>query len=161
MWKTTKVLRGIPLLPRGVVASAGTHLEVLLEGGDFNRAIAAVRFKISRMIRNDVLAAEFVFNRRKRILNVLHLEGKECAAAGRIRDPLQDLIATQDQAAVVGGNSIDDDFRALRHFNRLGFTELALIVLSITDHDDRASRRMVFMILDQILVAGSIDGVVE
>ncbi len=47
---------GARLLPRRVISLAGAHLKILLEGSNFNRAIAAVRLKISRMIGNDVLA---------------------------------------------------------------------------------------------------------
>src|SRR5580692_7150753 len=149
------------LLPRGVVAPAGAHLKILLEGSDLNRAEVPVRLKISRVVGDYVLAPQLVFNGCKRVLDVLHFVREERPSTGGVGDALQHFIAPQDQSAVIGRNRINDDFRPLRHFNRLRLAEVTLIVLAITHHDDGPSRRMVFVILDQIVVAGSIDGIVE
>src|SRR5271165_1343156 len=107
------------LLSRCVISLAGTHLEILLEGSDFDGAIAAIRFEISRMIRNYVLAPELIFDGGKRILDIFHLVGKESPPAGGVGNALQNFIASQDQAAVIGRDGVNNDLRTLRHFNGL------------------------------------------
>src|SRR5690349_23038827 len=70
------------LLARCVVAFAGADLKVFFESRDFDRTIAAIGIEVGGAIRHDILAAQLVFNRRKRIFDIFHLVGEEGAASG-------------------------------------------------------------------------------
>jgi hypothetical protein len=50
------------LLPGRVVSLAGADLEVFLQSDDFDGAIAAIGIEIGRLIRDNILAAQLVFN---------------------------------------------------------------------------------------------------
>src|SRR5690349_3652799 len=113
------------------------------------------------MIGNHVLAAKFVFDRRERIFDVLHLEGEECATAGGGCEPFQILVAAQDQAAVVRRNGVDNDLGALRHFDRLSQTDVALVVIPITENDERFALWTVGLLFQKLIFASVIDGIVE
>src|ERR1022692_867472 len=93
--------------------------------------------------------------------NVLHLEREEGAAAGGFRDLREHFVAAQNQAAVVGGDGVDDDFGALRHFDGLRAGEFALVILAVTHHHDCLARRMIRAILQKFIFAGAVDGVVK
>ena len=54
-----------PLLPRCVVTLPGAHLKIFLESGDFDGAVAAIGFEVSRVIGDYVLAAQLVINGRE------------------------------------------------------------------------------------------------
>src|SRR5579872_4809299 len=113
------------------------------------------------MVRNYVLAAQLIPDSRKRVLHIFLFIRVECASAGGFGNALQNFVAPEDQSAVIRRDGIYDDFRALRHFNCLRLAELTLIIFAVTDHDDRAARRTVFMILHQIVAASTINGVVQ
>ena len=93
--------------------------------------------------------------------DVFHLVGKEGAATGRRCKILEDLVAAQNQAAIVGRNGIDQNFGPLRHFNRLSASVFALIVFSIAEDDDRLANRMIGMVAQQLLLAGLVDRIVQ
>src|SRR5579864_164760 len=134
------------LLLGGEVTLAGADLQVFLDGADLNGTITAVGIKVCRMVGNYILAAQFVFNGGERALDVLHLEGEEGTAPGRLGKLLEDLVAAKDQAAVVRGNCVNDDLRTLSHFDRLLARMFALVVFAIADHDQRAADRMIGII---------------
>src|SRR5580698_2297370 len=135
------------LLLGGEITLAGADLQVFLEGGDFDGAVAAVGIEVGRLIADDVLAAEFVLDGGEGTGDVLHLERKEGAAAGGLGQLLENFVAAQDQAAVVGGDGIDDDFGALRHLNGLRARVFALVILAIAHKHNRLARGMIGMIL--------------
>src|SRR5258708_39966423 len=95
------------------------------------------------------------------MLDVLHREGEERASAGSIRNLLQGLVAPKNQAAVVGRNRVDDYFGALRRLYRQRPADLALIILTVADHDDGPPHWMVAAVLTQFFAAGSINGVIH
>src|ERR1700722_13731763 len=90
------------LLPWGVVSATGADLEIFLDRRDLDRAVAAIGVEIGRLVRNGVLATQFVFNRGEGMSDVLHLVWKESSAAGRRGQVLENLVAAENHAAVVG-----------------------------------------------------------
>lgn len=145
----------------------GADLEVFLDGGDLDGAVAAVGVEIRGVIRNHVLAAEFVFDGGERVLNVLHLEGEESASAGGVGDLLQSFITAQDEAAVVGGDGVNHDLGALRHFNGLGAGYFALIIFAVAEDDDGAADGTVALrvtinhLIAEFVAASAVNGIVE
>src|SRR5215469_17153458 len=59
------------LLMGGEVAPACPHLEIFLQRGDLDGPEAPVGFEICGMVGNHVLTAQFVFDGRERILDIL------------------------------------------------------------------------------------------
>jgi len=149
------------LLLRCEVTFARPDLQVFLQRGDFDGAVAAVGVEIGRLVGDDVLAAKFVFDGGEGVGDVLHLERKESAAAGGCGELFENFIAAQDEAAIVGRNGVDDDLGALRHFDGLGAGEFALIVFAVADHDDGLARGMVGTVFEELIFAGAVNGVVE
>src|SRR6266404_1869084 len=149
------------LLPWRVVSAAGADLEVFFHGGDFNGAVASIGIEVGGLVGNVVLAAQLVFNGGKRVRDVLHLIGEEGAAAGGGSEVFEDFVAAQDQAAVVGGNGIDENFGALRHLNGLGARVFALIVFAVAEDDDGFANGMVRMFAQQFFLAGRVNCVIE
>src|SRR5579872_3443084 len=156
-----------PLLAGGPIALAGADLEVFLDGGDLDGAVAAVRVEIGGVVGNYVLAAEFVFDGGERIFDVFHFEGEEGASASGVSDLLQGFIATEDEAAVVGGDGIHHHFGALGHLDGLGAGNFALIIFAVADDDDGAADGTVALrvaindLIAQFVPAGAIDSVIE
>src|ERR1035438_4113450 len=89
----------LPLLLRREIPLARPHLQIFLQRGNFNRAISSVRIKIGGLVRDDVLAAQLVFDRGERVGNVLHLEWKKNTSAGGLGQLFQHLVAAHHQAA--------------------------------------------------------------
>src|SRR5208283_422294 len=136
-WPGWFIHQGIQwLLLGGEVAFAGSDLEVFFVGGDFYGAVAAVGVEVGGLVADYVLAAEFVFDGGEGVGDVLHLEGEEGAAAGGFGQLFENFVAAQDQAAVIGGDGVDDDFGALRHFDGLRLGDVALIVFAVAENDD-------------------------
>src|ERR1700681_305646 len=94
------------LLLRSVVPLAGAHLHTFILRQDRNRAVASIRGKIRRLVGHSILAAQLLLNGEKRIRHVAHLERKERAAAGRICDALQHLVALALHAADVRADGV-------------------------------------------------------
>src|SRR5690348_2428317 len=149
------------LLPGGVVALASADLEVLLIRGDFDTAVPAVGVEVGGLVRDHVLAAKFVFDRSERARDVLHLEWEECPAASGIGQLLQVLVATQDEAAVIGRDRIYKDARALRHFNGLTLADFALIVFTVAKNNDRFADRIIRILIHELVPARLIDSIVK
>src|ERR1700676_3403044 len=105
------------LLLWSVVSLAGAHLHTFILRQDCNRAVASIRGKIRGLVGHRVLAAQLLLNGEERIRHVAHLERKEGAAAGRIRDTLQHLVALSLHAADVRADGVNDYVRARRHFD--------------------------------------------
>src|SRR5580704_4650363 len=135
------------LLPGGIVAFAGTDLSVFLERGNLDGAVASVSLKVSGMIGDGVLTAQLILNGSERIFDVLGLEGEKRPASSPIGKLLQGLIAPQDQAAVIGRDSVNNDLGALRHFDGLHSCNFALVVFSVADHDDGSPQGMLLLLL--------------
>src|SRR5260370_24673749 len=93
--------------------------------------------------------------------DVLHLEREGGGSAGGFRDLFEYPVAAQKQAAVVGGDGVDDDFGALRHLDGLRARDFALIILAVADHHDRLAHGTVRTILQKLFLGGAVDGVVE
>jgi hypothetical protein len=53
------------LLLRSVITPSRSDLYIFLQGGNLDRAVAPVGVEIRRMVGDDVLAAQFVFDRRE------------------------------------------------------------------------------------------------
>jgi hypothetical protein len=91
------------------------------------------------------------------------LKGKKARPPVAAASLFENFIAAQDEAAVVGGDGVDDDFGALRHFDGLGAGEFALIIFAVADHDDGLARGMVGTVAlrNDLIFASAVDGVVE
>src|SRR6185437_15880372 len=55
----------------------------------------------------------------------------------------------------------DNNFRPLRHLNRLGSACLALVVFSVADDYERLAHRMLRLLTQQLFFAGTVHGVIE
>lgn len=88
--------RPVSLLPWRVVASAGADLDILILRGDLDVAVVAVGSEVRWLIRNDVLATQFVLDRPEGMGNVLHLEGEERATAGCFRQLGKNIVAAKN-----------------------------------------------------------------
>src|SRR5208282_2735982 len=100
------------LLPGRVISAAGADLQVFLHGRDLDGAVAPVSIEIGRFVGDVILAAQFLFDGGERARNVFHLVREEGAAASGGGEVFENLVAAQDQPAVVGGDGIDEHFRA-------------------------------------------------
>ena len=149
------------LLLRREVAFTGADLQIFLQGRDFDGAEAAIGVEVSGLVADDVLAAEFVFNGGVGVGDVLHLEGEEGAAASGFGELYENFVAAEDEAAVVGGDGVDDDFGALRHFDGLRAGDFALVILAIAHDHDRLARGVIGTVFQEFFFAGAVDGVVE
>src|ERR1700751_869877 len=107
------------LLARSVVSLARADLEIFLQRADLNTAISPIGIEIRWVIRNYILTAEFVLNCREGVFDVLHLEGEEGTPTGGGREFFEILVSAKHQTAIVGGNRVNNDFGALRHFDCL------------------------------------------
>src|SRR5258707_8966779 len=108
------------LLLRSEVSLAGADLEVFFQAGDFDGPVAAVGVKVGGLIRDHVLAAQFVFDGGERMGDVLHLKREEGAASGSLGNLFEYFVAAHYQATVVCGDGVDDDFSTLSHLDGLG-----------------------------------------
>ena len=73
------------LLARREVAFAGANGEIFLQRTDFNATVAAIGIELSRLVGNDVLAAQLILDGDERARNILVLEWRERPTAGGIR----------------------------------------------------------------------------
>src|SRR5947208_12838797 len=89
------------LLFRSEVASSRPNLKVLLQRGDLDGPVVPIGIEIRGVVRDHILAAQFVFNSGKGVLDVLHLVREEGAPACRIGQLLKNFVAPQNQTAVV------------------------------------------------------------
>ena len=71
------------------------------------------------------------------------------------------LIATENEAAIVGGDGVDEHFGALCHFDGLGSRDFALIVFAVADDDDGFADGAIGMLAQELFFAGLVDGVIE
>src|SRR5260370_9127168 len=149
------------LLPWGVVSAAGAELEVLFHGSDIDGAGASIGIEVGGLVGNVVLAAQFVFNGGEGVRDVFHLVREEGAAAGGGSEVFENFVAAQDQSAVVGGDGIDENFGALRHFNGLGARVFALIVFAVAEDDDGFANGTVGMFPQQLFLARFVNCVIE
>src|SRR6266404_1727144 len=149
------------LLPWRVVSAAGADLQVFFHGGDFDGAVASIGVEVGGLVGDVVLAAQLVFNGGEGVRDVFHLVGEEGAAAGGGSEVFEDFVAAQDQAAIVGGDGIDENFGALRHFNGLGACVFALIVFAVAEDDDGFANGMLGMFAQKLFLARLVNCVVE
>jgi hypothetical protein len=103
----------------GEIAFAGADLQVLLQGGNLDRAVAAVGVEVGGSVGDNVLAAQFVLDGGEGVRDVLHPERKEGSAAGGFGELLEHFVAAEDEAAIIGGDRVNNDFGTFRHFNGL------------------------------------------
>ena len=149
------------LLLRREVSLAGANLQVFLQSRNLNRAVAPIGIEVCRAVGDHILAPQFVIDGVKGMRDVLHLERKECAAAGSSSNLFQHAIAPQHQAAVIGGNGVNNDLGALRHLNGLRPRDFALVVFPIAHDNDRLAQRMIRPVFQKFLFAGAVDGVIQ
>ncbi len=76
---------------------ARPYLQVFLHCADGDGAETPVSVEIRRPVGDDVLAAQFVFDGRKRVRDVLGVIREKCAAPGGVGKLLQNLVAPQDK----------------------------------------------------------------
>src|SRR5580700_4883417 len=152
---------GAGLLLGGEVAFAGADLQVFLEGGNFDGAIAAVGIEVGGFVGDDILTAEFVFDGGERVGDVFHLEGEKGAASGCFGKLFEDFVAAEDQTAVIGGNGVNNHFGALRHFDGLRAREIALVIFAIAYDYDRLPCGMIGTVFQKLIFASAIDCIVE
>jgi len=87
------------------------------------------------------------------------LKGKK-ARRRWLRQVAENLVAAQDEAAIVGGDSVDDDFGALRHFDGLAREYSALVIFSVDSRPTIALRvGGSGTVFQKLIFAGAIDGV--
>ena len=119
--------------------------------------------KSAALVRDGVLAAQFVLNLGEGVGHVFNLEGEKRLAAGLIGKVLQHFVAAQLDAAGVGRDGVDDRFGAQRHFQRFPARDAALIVLAVTQPIVGAARGDLAFVDARRLVGeqADIDGVVH
>src|ERR1700676_3667066 len=149
------------LLPWSVVCAAGADLKVFFHGSDFDGAVASIGVEVGGLVRNVVLAAQFVFNGGEGVRDVFHLVGEEGAAAGGGSEVFENFVTAQNQSAVVGGDRINENFGALRHLNGLGARVLALIVFAVAEDDQGFANGMLGMFAQEFVLAGCVNRVIE
>src|SRR4030081_2380350 len=93
--------------------------------------------------------------------DVLHLERKECPAAGSLGNLLENFVAAQNQAAVVGGNRIDDNLSTLRHFDGLRSRDIALVIFAVADNDNSLADRMIRTIFQKLFATGAVNRIIK
>src|SRR5260370_22161482 len=128
---------GFLLMAWGVVSAAGSHLQVFFQSGDLDRVVATVGVEVGGLVGNVVLAAQFVFNGGERVRDVFHLVREKSAAASGGSEVIENFVAAQNQAAIVGGDGINQNFSALPHFNALSARVFALIVFTVPENVNR------------------------
>ena len=62
-------------------------------------------------------------------------------SAGSIGDAFENFVSRTLGAADVGADGVDDGFGALRHFDRFLARYVTLVVVAITQQNDRATNR--------------------
>ena len=92
--------------------------------------------EVGRLIRDRVLAAQFLFDSGKRVCDVFHLVGEKGSSPGGIGQFVQNLVSAQNQPAIVGGDGINKDLGALRHLDRLSAAVFALVIFAIAQYYD-------------------------
>src|SRR5208283_5634557 len=135
--------------------------QVFLHGRDLDGAVAPVSIEIGRFVGDVILAAQFLFDGGERARNVFHLVREEGAAASGGGEVFENLVAAQDQTAVVGGDGVNEYLSPLRHFNRLSPCMFALVVFAVAKDDDRLANGMIGTLALQLFLAGFVDGIVE
>src|SRR5581483_9018387 len=149
------------LLTWGVVALARPNLQILLVSSDFDAAVATIGVEIGRLVGDDVLAAQLFFDSSEGMSDVLHLERKECPATGGFGQLLEILVASEDQAAIVGRDRVDEYSRPLRHLDCLSAGYLALVVFPIAEDHECLANGVIGVLVHQFFAAGTINGVVQ
>jgi len=86
---------------------------------------------------------------------------KECPAAGSLGYLLENFVAAQNQATVVRGNRVNDDFSPLRHFDGLRPGEFTLIIFAVADDDNGLANRMIRPILQELFATGAVNRIIE
>src|SRR5208337_4520557 len=158
--RNTETLK-LCLLSGSVVSAAGANLQIFFHGGGFDSAVAPVGVEVGRLVGDVILAAQFLFNGGERVRDVFHLVGEEGAAASGGSEVLENFVAAQDQAAVVGRDGIDENFGALGHFNGLGARVFALIVFAVAQDDDGFANGTIGMFAQQSFLARLINRIIE
>ena len=123
--------------------------------------IPAVGLELCRLVGNGILAAQFLLDGAEGASNVAHLKREECTPSGRRGQLFQSIITAHDDAAIVCADGVDHDLSALRHLNGVRQALLALIVLTIAYHDQRAANRLSVAALQEFFPAGQVDSIVE
>jgi len=106
------------------------------------------------------MAAKLVLDGRERVGTSLSLSGK--TPGRRWHRPVavrRDLRV--GLWAVVGGNRVENDFRALRHFDGDFPAHVALVIVAVGEDDESVPDGTVRIRIHQLLFAGFIDGIVQ
>ena len=98
---------------------------------DLDGMVPAICLQVCRFVGQCILTAQFVLYLRERVSDVCDLEGKEWPPAGRVGNPLQNLIAFVSRSDNVRADSVDDHFGALCHVDCLLARNMALIIVAI------------------------------
>src|SRR5262252_7071987 len=130
------------LCPRPIVTSPVTNAYVLAVGYahlDFSEF--TVGGHVCRLIRHQVLLAQFPLELPEGLIQVLYVFRDEGATAGRLTKLLQRLPVNPIHIRVADPYGVNYDFVAQRFFDRLSPVSEARGVVSVREQDDRLSPR--------------------
>src|SRR3984957_6123481 len=146
----------------GVPAAAGAHAEILsIVCDDLDGAVVAVVFEVCWFVRDGVLAAQFFLNLGKCVYYIANLKVKEGAAASRVGDALENLVARTLGSADVGADGIDDGLGALRHFDGLFARNVAEVIFSVAEQNECTAHVGGLRRLQQFVATCEINRIVE
>src|SRR5215510_11054711 len=103
--------------PWRIVASPVTDAYVLAVGyTHLDFAEFAVGGDVRRLVRHQILLAQFPFELLEGMVQVLHISGNECATASRLTKLLQGLLVNPIHVRVTDPNGVYNDLGAQRFF---------------------------------------------
>src|SRR5579872_1225497 len=147
---------------RSVVSAARAHLEILtVIGNDLDRAVVAVGLEVARLVRDRVLAAEFVLNCGEGVGDLTDLKREKGVPTGGVGDAFENSIAGTLSATHVSANGVDDGLGALRHLDRFFAGDMTLIVLAIAQQNNRAPYRCGLRGFHELVATCEIEGIVK
>src|SRR5262245_46653711 len=128
------------LCPGPIVTSPVTDAYVLVVGyADLNFAEFTVGGHIRRLVRHQVLLAQFPFELLEGMIQVLYMFGDEGASACRLTKLLPRLPVNPVFVRVADPYGVYNDFGAQRFFDRLRPVSEARGVVTVREQDDRLS----------------------
>jgi hypothetical protein len=128
------------LYPRPIVASPVTDAYVLVVGYahlDFSEL--AVGCHVCRLVRHQVLLAQFTFELLEGLIQVLYMFGDEGASSCRLTKLLQRLPVNPFIVLVADPYGVYNDFGAQRFFDSFRPLGKARGVVTVREQDDRLS----------------------
>ncbi len=144
------------LVFRGVVAFARQNFQVFAADVYFNFAEFAVPRRISRIVAQGVLAAQFFGYLVECFLKMFLVVDDNHAAAGFVGDFLGDA-GVGAKMRIVDEKNVHDRVRTLGGFDGFFHSDFAAIVFGVCQHNDSFAAGLG----RQLFIAGQIESVVE